>query len=331
MSEPSAELCLKPGKCLNQQGRQITLCPKGKEGERYVETTPLLPAESLCLGGLRSYVESRSPSPIVDDWSSICFDLDRAIALPKGHAEVRGFQNDLLSQINIMLLRNSDNQNWLNPKHPIVSLQLKRLGIFMPAFRDRVMGRTSDQHLTRQIHQNLTGYIDTLSTYSHSFSSNLPLKKQIAAHQAECEVMALFTRVGELPFPALSREEASHARRQHNHDFYTMSGNRKRPYQVKTSAQGSGYSGVAVIRHYEILRGFHKDTTSQKVEWRPSVGHQDYEWPNPYHYTEELLGQKLSPLADLLMEEKTLGSRLSVDKRNALNLASSYVRSIKIN
>lgn len=329
MSERSGTLCLKPGECLSQQGMRLQNCLTDKEAEQYIEKSPMLPAEKLCLKGILSHQESRNATQLVDDWASICYDLDHAIALPAVHS--RDFQTILVQQISSMIHRNTDRKNWLNTTHPMISLQLKRLNLFMPAFINRIQDRRGNPQLTRHIHDNLVGYIQSLEDIGHNFTGPLQLKKQIASHRAECEVMALFTRTGEIAYPALAREEASQARKQHNHDFYTLQGKQKSAYQVKTSARGKGYAGVSVIRHYEILRAFHQDSTTKKIEWRPTKSHEDYEWPNPYQYTEILTGQKMSPLTTLLIEEKNMGARLPVDKRNALNLASSYVKSISSN
>lgn len=322
-------LCLKAGKCLDAAGDKMRHCPNERDSRRYNDTVPLVPAEALCLTGLQAVRESRNKSVVVDNFASICYDLDRAIALPRIPAD--DFKRDLLRQVSTMLHVSQQSGERLAASNLNASLQLNRLAIFMPAFRARVQETQLTKPLVRQIHAGLCSYIGTLDTqYMRTFQRDLHAKKSIAAHKAECEVMALLTRSGNpasFPYPALSREEASHARKQHNHDFYTLKNGRKSPVQVKTSANGSGYRNVAVIQHYDILRAFKRNPMTHHVQWDPSRDHEDFEWPNPYRYEQVLSGETLSPLTELLLEEQELGNYLPKDKKNALNLASTYVLS----
>lgn len=294
-----------------------------------MDMVPLLPAESLCLSGLQAVRESRNKSVIVDNFSSICYDLDRAIALPR--IPLDDFKRDLLRQISSLLHEAQRSKEGLNSVNLGTSLQLSRLGIFMPAFRTRIEERPLTPGLIKQTHAGLCGYINTLDTqYMRTFRNDVHAKKLISAHKAECEVMALLTRSSStrhFPYPAIAREEASHARKQHNHDFYTLHSGTKSPVQVKTSANGNGYKGVAVIRHYDILRAFKRDPITHSVQWDPQRDHEDFEWPNPYRYEQVLSGEAMSPLAELLLEEHEQGAYLARDKKNALNLASTYVLS----
>lgn len=264
---------------------------------------------------------------IVDNFASICYDLDRAIALPRIPAD--DFKRDLFRQVSEMLRATQRSPDRLKPENLTTSLQLNRLGIFMPAFYSRVIESRPTPNLISQIHAGLCGYIASLdSQYMQAFRGDMNAKKQISAHKAECEVMALLTRLKDpsrCPFPALAREEASHARKQHNHDFYTLSGGTKQPVQVKTSSSGSGYKNVTIIKHYDILRAFKQDPVTHNVQWSPDRGHEDFEWPNPYRYEQVLSGETISPLAELLLEEREQGNYLSRDRKNALTLASSYV------
>lgn len=294
-----------------------------------MDMVPLLPAESLCLAGLRAVRESRHKSVIVDNFSSICYDLDRAIALPR--IPMNDFKRDLIQQISTLMHEAQQSKEGLNSVNLNTSLQLSRLAIFMPAFRTRIEEKPLTPGLIKQTHAGLCGYISILGTqYMQNFRNDLHAKKLISAHKAECEVMALLTRSSnprQFPYPAIAREEASHARKQHNHDFYTMHNGTKSPVQVKTSASSSGYKNVAVIQHYDILRAFKRDPTSHSVQWDPRREHEDFEWPNPYRYDQVISGETMSPLAELLLEEHEQGSYLARDKKNALNLASTYVLS----
>ena len=327
--EQSRPSCLKSDICLDQSGNQLGYCPNERESERYIATTPLLPAESLCLTGLRAVQESRSKSLIVDNFASICYDLDRAIALPSIPAA--GFKRDLFRQVSHLLHEAQRSREELDAANLPTSLQLSRIGIFLPAFRTRVEEKPLSTALIKQTHAGLCGYINSLDTnYLRLFQTDLNAKRIIMSHKAECEVMALLTRSGDpsrFPYPALSREEASHARKHHNHDFYTLYNGVKSPVQVKTSASGSGYKKVAVIQHYDILRAFKRDPITHSVQWDPGHNHEDFEWPNPYRYEQILSGEAFSPLAELLIEEQEQGSYFPREKKNALNLASQYVLS----
>ncbi len=327
---PKAETCLDAGQ------KHLNTCLNARESLRYVETTPLIPAERLCIEGLKGHRESRSSSPIVDDFANICFDIDRAIAIPNFSLDEHDdYERDnRLSKRNIFetVVRTlgktpSLNQAANGPNFPIAA-QMKRIGIFLPAFRARINEQSVSPGLIKQIHAGLCMHIEALDDLMHQPGRNHALKKQIGAHKAECEVMALHSRIGEVPFPALSREEASHARKQHNHDFYTLKGNRKRPYQVKTSASSSGYSGeIVVIKHFDILRSLRRDPETHSVEWKPKRGEVDFEWPNPFLYEHAISGDAPNPLSELLIDEHRLGGKLPRDKKNALNLASQFVKS----
>lgn len=304
-------------------------CPDERESRRYMETAPLLPAETLCLTGLQAVRESRNRSVIVDNFSSICFDLDKAIALPRISATP--YKRELFMQITTLLHEAQRSREALSSVNLGSALQLNRLGVFMPAFRARVEERPLTPALIRQTHSGLISYITGLDThYMQTFRRDINAKKLIASHKAECEVMALLTRTGKpenFAYPAIAREEASHARKQHNHDFYVLRGGRKSAVQVKTSANGAGYKNVAVIQHYDILRAFKTDPVSHQVTWNPRRDHADYEWPSPYRYDQVLTGEAASPLAELLAEEQELGSMMPRDRKNVLNLATGYVLS----
>lgn len=329
MSERSTPHCLKPGSCLDANGNSLSTCPSDREQSRYVETTPLLTAESLCISGIMAYGESRNKRILVDNFESICFDLDRALAIPRLHGD--NFKNQLFTQIGLLRAEAQPPGDNLDSISPSISLQLHRLGIFLSAFKSRSSEQTPSRDLIEQTHRGLCDYIERLDTrFMQQAHGNNNLKKIISAHKAENEAMALLTRLGRpdvFPYPALAREEASHARGQHNHDFYTISGKKKSPVQVKTSASGKKYSRVAVIQQYDILRAMKRDPASHQVDWNPPQGHEDFEWPNPYRYEQILAGEAPDPLAELLVEEAKLGNRLSKDKKNALALASSYVLS----
>lgn len=340
MGERQTPDCFKGGKCLDQNGSHIGSCPSDRESLRYMDTTPLVPAEHLCLAGLRAVKESRPKAELVDCLASASYDLDRAIAMPNFMLEddsfdnysvrdVRALKRNIFNQVVVTLHRAPRLETVHNTGHLPIALQLRRLGIFMPAFRTRVEETTLSAGLMRQIHSGLCHHIASLETQMH-YGRDHARKKLIAAHKAECEVMALLTRLESaqhFPYPALPREEASHARKQHNHDFYTLRGKQKQPAQVKTSSSGAGYTGVSVIQHYDIMRALKRDPVTHNVQWNPARTHEDFEWPNPYRYEQLLTGDAPDPLAALLLEEVTLGKRMSPDKKNVLSLASSYVLS----
>lgn len=328
--------CPKAETCLDANRKHLDICLGRQASRRYVDTTPLVPAEQLCIRGINGHRESRASSDVVDNFANICFDIDRSIAIPnyfvdenddveKDHRETkkRIFQTvveTLGSTPRIDQISNTDN-------FPVIA-QMKRIGIFLPAFRARMEGQDIHPGLVQTIHSGLCGHIAALDVLMHQPGKSHALKKQIGAHKAECEVMALHSRAGELPFPALSREEASHARKQHNHDYYTLRKNKKKAIQVKTSASGSGYSNeIVVIKHFDILRSLRRDPVTMLVEWKPKQGQDDFEWPNPYRYEQVFSGEAPNPLSELLIAEHRLGNKLPRDMKNALNLASHFVRS----
>lgn len=333
--------CPKAGGCLDQHGKPITVCPSERESLRYIETTPLVPAEQLCLSGLRAVKESRPKSELVDSLANVSYDLDKALAIPQfvfgdemaGESYIerdnRELKSRVFKQVVLSLHAAPKFETIENVGHLSIALQLRRLGIFMPAFRTRNEEIPLTSELISQTHSGLCHYISALEHHMH-VGSDHRRKKQIAAHKAECEVMALLTRLGDpnhFPYPALAREEASHARKQYNHDFYTLDHSQKKPVQVKTSSDGNGYDRITVIKHYDILRALKRDPITHNVQWNPSSTHEDFEWPNPYRYDQLLTGDAPDPLAALLLEEVNLGKRLSPDKKNVLSLASSYILS----
>lgn len=328
--------CPKAETCLDASLKHLNTCLNTRDSLRYVETTPLIQAEKLCIEGLKGHRESRASSPIVDDFANICFDIDRAIAIPSfsldEHDDIEKDNRQIKKNIFETVLRTLGNTPRLDhmgdsANFPIAA-QMKRIGIFIPAFRARMEGQAIHPGLVRTIHSGLCGHIALLDSMMHQPGRSHALKKQIGAHKAECEVMALQSRVGEVPFPALSREEASHARKQHNHDFYTLRKDRKKPYQVKTSAAGKGYSSdIVTIKHFEILRALKRDPVTMLVEWKPSRGQEEFEWPNPYRYEQVFSGEAPNPLSELLIAEHQMGNKLPRDMKNALNLASHFIRS----
>lgn len=339
MSEYQNAHCVKEGNCFDLNGNTLKVCPIARERQKYYDVTPLIPAEKLCLSGLGAVRESRAKPLLVDSLANISYDIDRAIAMPSvvwdesGSLERdnRRAKKDIMSQVLITLHKSQTRrlEDLTENPHLPIALQLRRLAIFMPAFRTRVEGVALTKELINQTHNGLCGYIQDLEKFMHSVPKNHDIKKRIASHKSESEVMALLTRLHDpffFPYPAIAREEASHARPRYNHDFYTLGRDTKRAYQVKTSSQGNGYDGeVAIIKHYDILRALKRGPTTHNVQWNPNNGHEDFEWPNPYTYAQILSGDAPDPLSLLLHEEVTMGNRLPKDKKNALQLASSYV------
>lgn len=340
MNERTGPYCQKEGKCLDQNGKPMEICANARESKTMYDQSPLLSAESICLQALGGVVESRAKPVLVDSLASISFDLDRAIALPQVtwdennsiEHDYRQGKRDIFQQVAVTLHRTqaASLEAIRSGNHLTTALQLRRLGIFMPAFRTRVEGTNLTPHLIQQTHRGLCSYIADLQQLMHQPGADNARKKQIAAHMAECEGMGLLTRLGRgdcFPWPALAREEASNVRSQQNHDFYTLPRGRKSPYQIKTSANGKNYRNVAVIQQYDIFRAMKRDPTPHHIGWNPPRGHEDFEWPNPYVYEQILSGETPDPLAELLVEEARSEGRLHKDKKNALSLASSYILS----
>lgn len=335
MSPENPHHCLKAENCLDANRREIMQCVSGRAAEKYYASTPLLPAERLCIAGMEKHQESRSRSNLTDKLSTVSFDIDRLLALPdlSFHEDGSFAKNNLSTKQNLVvqimgtLLTVPDIRTVRQTGAFRNAGQLKLLGIFMPAFISRSHERLPESGLIQQIHGGLCQHIEILNASMHSPNYSHQLKKEIAAHKAECDVMALQTRIGKCPFPSVAREEASHVKSQNNHDHYRLMGDRKKAVQVKTSANGAGYRDVVVISHYDILRSFRRDPITDVVQWVPAKGHQDFEWPNPYRYEQTLTGEAPDPLAELLVEELRCGNRLSADKKNVLSLASAYVES----
>lgn len=206
------------------------------------------------------------------------------------------------------------------------AMQLRRLLIFMPAFRARALGGEVTSSMISMTHKNLVNYTTSLNNTLHTKPMNDNYKKLLSAHMAECEIQALLTRKNIMPYPALSREEASHNRSKLNHDFYTLDGTRKHMFQVKTSSKGNGYdSRVAVIQHHSVLLEMRRQPEKHRNVWEPSRDHEEFEWPTPYVHEQILVGKKPNPLGQLLADEMAGGHRFDREKRIALDLASAHV------
>lgn len=335
MAERQIKHCPKVDNCLDANGKERPVCLNSRESEGYYDKMPLVPAERLCLTALQNHRESRAKNNLTDTYNSVCFDIDHSLATPNVFYDEHGdilenktpYKNDLIRQT-IIQLSNVPNLERVKENELWAAMQLKRIAIFMPAFRMRANEHEVSADLVGQTHSGLVEHIATLEKIQHGQRLGRDAKKQIGAHLAECEIMALLTRHRRpelFPYPALIREESSHARKQANHDFYTLSKDRKRPVQVKTSSNGSGYVGVAVIQHYDILRSMKREPEKHKQQWTPPRTHEDFEWPSPYTYEAILTGKTPDHLSALLIEEKVKGKRLERHKREALNLASSYV------
>lgn len=281
--------------------------------------------------------ESRSRNDLVDTYNNVCFDIDQLIALPNAfydendgvHRNNLSRKQDLISQITMQLhkvpkLDQAPNENLR------YALELKRLTIFMPAFRARALYGKVHDDLVKQTHDNLVGYIASLDDMLHSRGMSNSQKKQMAAHLAECDVQGLSSRNGVLLWPALAREEASQDRKRLNHDLYALdSNNRKRMFQIKTSANGNGYDPrVVVIQHYGVLWAMRRDQERYLNIWEPSHDDAEFELPTPYVHEQILKGSKPDPISRLLVDEKAGGRRFDREKRFVLDLASSYVASM---
>lgn len=321
--------CLKGGKCVDPQGEKLRRCPtQTGELKQYVDKSPLALAERLCLDGLRNYGESRSKDPFKDLFHSISYDLDRAIAMPMTSGT--GAKETLLFGVIKMMHQAQAEQDIFSKSRLPYHLRLKRLGIFMPAFRARIGGEQLNDDAMLQVHTGLTMH---LSSYDDKFLRRLPKnayneKKMVVAERTELEVMGLLTRKRDqnyFPYPSLKREEASHARSEYNHDIYTIAEGQKVPAQIKTSANGNGYRDLVVIRHHDILLAMKREPEEHVSNWEPPQHHEDFEWPSPYQYRQIIAGSKPSPISQLLVEEMEQGRYFDQDKRSALNLASSYV------
>lgn len=332
MEQRQKTVCLKQDACIGENGDFLKTCPENKAALEYVGKTPLVAPERLCLGGLAAHVEKRSKNIFHDTYKTVCYDIDRALALPNvlrdtqsgAYKDMRSHKKEIMDGV-AKSLSTIPRLEYVSEENLPTALLLKRIGIFMPVFSVRSQEREPDGVLTKTIHENLVNYIDYLDELIHNRPMHAERKKQVISHRTECEVMGLISRTDIVPYPALEREEASHARKKHNHDFYTLPDFRKKPVQVKTNANGSGYDKVAVIQHRDILRAMRQEPERHTNNWTPTQNHEDYEWPSPYSY-EEIIGRPpIDPIGTLLIEEIRQGKRLSPDKRQALNLASSYV------
>ena len=70
-----------------------------------------------------------------------------------------------------------------------------------------------------------------------------------------------------------------------------------------------------------------RDPVNETNRWEPRADHPDFEWPSSYQFNQILKGTKPDPIGQLLIEENEQGRYFDPAKRNALNLASSYVNS----
>lgn len=298
--DSDAELCGTSSCHLSER-----VCPKTtREAAGYYNQNPLLPAEQLCLNGLMAHNISRPKDELKGLCAETEFLLDYALALPTEASTDKEllFQNvvEKLSVIN-------HEEDMFSRGRASYHATMQRLGVFMPAFRERIFSGDVSHDTKKATHASLITWLDNFDTayIKGRPIDNYRIKKQIESVKQEAEIMGLLTRTNyQFPYPALGREEASHARASHNHDFYTLSRDKshKIPVQVKASKKASGYTGVVMIRHYDITRAINETIN------KDSVG----------------TSKKLPSITDMLVAELQSGQHNQATE-TWLNLASMYV------
>lgn len=331
--------CIRAAPCLTPEGREMTQCPSTQTGlEKYIRDSAIQPAERLCLEGIAATVESRSKNALRDDYASLCFDLDRALG-----GEVGPVKELLFIQLmaKIKQFRSEYPEDSIHTTSDLsYFIKTQELTLYMPAFAQRLRGGNASPELVSSIHSRLcsdiasfdTRYIDNIvKRESSPKGANRKIKHNninlIRSYKRQFEVDGLFTRSGIIPWPAVEREESNHGRKKHNHDRYLLINGRKIPIQIKTSADGSGYSDVVVITYHDILRAMKKMPHNHTIAWQPDRDHDEYEWPNPYRTEHTLAPSNPDPIGDMLVREEELSQQKKSDPelQYALNLASLYV------
>lgn len=279
-------------------------CPRTKRDlNEYVPRKPLIVAEDLCIKALELY----TPPNARDSFKNLCREaedaLERALALPAHEQELK---LECLPHI-AKTLEEIDHHPAIHERgRQAYHARARSLEAFLPAFGDRLRDEEISEESARIVHANVCNLLrDFDSTYIRT--TPRPTRdtvKHIGHIRTELETMALLTRLGPgpyFPYPATEKEEASHARSEHNHDLYCIKKGKKYPIQVKTSKQGSGYTGVIKIVHY--------DMESAIKQLQPPIERRTYSMPQ---------------ITDLLLREQRTGG-LDGESRNTLNLLSMYV------
>lgn len=296
--------CPKRVDCLERFNGQDSLCPSTTlEIGRHLDITPLRPAELLCHEALARVARKPCKDLLKEHFKSADEKLDRTLALPSSEeydcARTEGFQrivNDLDEVLNSPDIFSKGRLKY----HALAS----RLGIFLPVFYERAFGEKASKVTLASTHSRL---VQWLSDFDELYTQRIPKndhvsKKIISSVKAESEVMALRTRIGGVTYPATEREEASHARGEHNHDFYELDEqSRKVPIQVKTSKRAGGYTGVVTIVHHDILRALRET-----------------------HSSDDLKNESITMM---LRREQLLGKGEEPETARWLDLASMYVTS----
>lgn len=331
--------CFKPGECRTPTGEPLDNCPRaGLEATRYIQKSSAILPERLCLDALQQTPQTRTRDHFKDLVHDIEYDLERALVLPSPHAGE--FQQLLLQQVTRNILDAQQEQDITSSSRLPYYFKLKHLQLFMPFFRERILGRPIGDELRTLVEKNIATWLEDFDdTYVHSGNHKNKHDKNhrhdvkfATSARAELETAYLFLRAGFVVFPTTKRQEASQARPQHNHDFYAVPVDNGSlvldaagPVQVKESSSDSGYADVITIQHYDILRSMRREPTETVHRWQPQRDHPEFEWPNPYVYRQIMNGHHADPLTRLIIFEQLDRQRFDTPQRNALNLASGYV------
>lgn len=296
--------CPKRDDCLERFGGQDSLCPSTKtEIGRHLDTTPLRPAELLCHNALAIVARKPCADPFKERFKSADERLDGTLALPSSEVYDGVRKNGFEEIANDLEKIRTDPDIFSKGRlkyHALAS----RLGIFLPAFRERAFGQDVSSETVATTHARL---VEWLAEFDNHYTRAIPKNDHgsrsiINSVKAESEVMALRTRIGGMTFPATEREEASHARGENNHDFYELDGrSRKIPIQVKTSKKAGGYTGVVTIVHHDILRALRETHTFNDL--------------------------KQQSITAMLQREQLLGRGKEPETTHWLDLGSMYVTS----
>lgn len=300
---PIAENCPKLDYCL--EANQTLPCPISKVAIReYENRNPLSLSEQLCIRALETHSQRPCNDPYKDSCQKIDQALDYALALapldsPQETEKLVLSISDHLSEIYSGDFR-------VRGRHKYHA-QARMIEAFLPAFRDRLNMEPVSHESALIVHANLCNILsDFDNTYLHtSPKPNRVDTDRIRAVKTELETIGLLTRLGAgpyFPFPAMTREESSSGRSEHNHDFYCINENyQKCPVQVKTSKNSGGYKGVIMINHRDIMRALRET-----------------------HAPLERKTAEIPSISELILNEHRVGNFDKYSK-NYLNLASVYV------
>ena len=262
MREPFPSDCPKREQCIGHFDGDEAQCPQtNQEIQLHYRRKPLVAAELLCIDGLAAHNLSRAKDPYKDAYHEIDYLLDFALAAPSAANETKIDTFRRLLHLRNNLGEGFDTSEW---GRSVYEARLERLDIFLPAFKDRIFESELSSRTMREVHAALVTW---LQSFNERFIQPIPSRDHAARSlvdhvRTEAEIQGLLTRLyseKHFPWPTTQREEASHARSEHNHDFYTLSSDlTKVPIQAKKSKRSGGYKGVLQITHRDITRAIHE-------------------------------------------------------------------------